>query len=75
MKRATIIAVCICLMFCAFNLVLYGQTSNRKIKIKKDQLYLNFPVTESDTLKKARILVDGKVIDEFTISLSEGEPR
>ncbi len=74
MKRATIIAVCICLMFCSFHPFSYGQTSNRKIKIKKDQLFLNFPVTESDTLKKTRILVDGKVLDEFTINLSEGEP-
>ncbi len=59
---------------CFLSFVSYGQNSTRKIEIKKDHMYLNFPVTESNDLKKTRIIVDGKVIDEFTISLSEGEP-
>lgn len=54
--------------------VSYGQTNSRQIKIGKEHTYLNFPVSMKDGLKKAQILFDGKVIDEFTIHLSSGQP-
>lgn len=50
----------------------YAQT--KKIKINKDQRYLNFPIADTGALTKTRIIVDGKVIDEFTVRLAEGEP-
>ena len=50
------------------------QISKREIKIQKGQLYLNFPISDSRPLKTTRILADGKVLDEFTLGLSEGEP-
>lgn len=71
LKTNIIWIFCIC---CFLSFVSYGQNSTRKIEIKKEHKYLNFPVTESNDVKKTRIIADGKVIDEFTISLSEGEP-
>lgn len=52
----------------------YSQPGMREIPIGKDDRYLNFPVTMKDSLKKAQILFDGRVIDEFTIHLSAGKP-
>lgn len=52
----------------------YSQPGMREIPIGKDDRYLNFPVTMKDSLKKAQILFDGRVIDEFTINLSAGKP-
>ncbi len=54
--------------------VSYGQTNTREIKIGKEHTYLNFPVSMKDGLKKTRIIFEGKVIDEFTIRLSNGQP-
>lgn len=65
---------CTCIISCFSNYVSKAQTTNRKIEIKKEHKYVNFPVTESNDLKKTRIIVDGKVTDEFTISLSEEKP-
>ncbi|HEX8677779.1 MAG TPA: hypothetical protein VF700_11195 [Segetibacter sp.] len=31
-------------------------------------------MTETNELKKTRIIIDGKVFDEFTLSLSEDKP-
>ena len=52
----------------------FGQKTSKKIDIKKDDNYLNFPITEANELKKTRIIVDGKTVDEFTINLSEEKP-
>ncbi|HRP57233.1 glycoside hydrolase family 32 protein [Agriterribacter sp.] len=52
----------------------YSQTSTREIMIGKNDRYLNFPVSMKDGLKKAQVLFEGKVIDEFTIHLSAGKP-
>jgi fructan beta-fructosidase len=83
MKSLPVIIIFICLPCCFLHESSYGQINNnsdaqirkRQIKIQKGQLFLNFPVTESSPLKKTRVLVDGKVIDEFTINLSEGDPQ
>jgi len=88
MKSLPIFIVYACFLLCFFYEFSYAQTNDitskpadsnsqikkRQIKIQKGQLFLNFPVNESSPLKKTRIMVDGKVIDEFTINLSVGEP-
>ncbi|QMU29466.1 glycoside hydrolase family 32 protein [Adhaeribacter radiodurans] len=89
MKSYKIFTLSICLLYSVFSNISYGQTSKakkqttpdlgiqlskRQIKIQKNQLYLNFPVSEASALKKTRILANGKVLDEFTLGLSAGEP-
>lgn len=73
MKRTIIITIYSCLLTC-FLIDAYGQTASKKINIKKEQRYLNFPVRDSGALKKTRIRVDGNVVDEFTIRLANGGP-
>jgi fructan beta-fructosidase len=48
--------------------------SVRQIKIMKGQIYLNFPVTETNRQTRTKISLDGKVIDQFTIKLATSEP-
>jgi len=52
----------------------FSQDTIRKIKIGKGQVYLNLPVSESNKLTRTRILHGGKVLDQFTIKLSNGKP-
>ena len=89
MKRSLIIIVHTCFLLCFCYASSYAQTNDmaskpadkdsqikkRQVKIQKGDLFLNFPVNESSPLKKTRIIADGKVIDEFTINLSETEPH
>jgi fructan beta-fructosidase len=46
----------------------------RQIKIAKGQAYLNLPVSEAGKLTRAKISVDGKVIDQFTIKFAAADP-
>jgi fructan beta-fructosidase len=69
----------IILFACAFYLSVSAQTnapsdSVRQIKILKGQTYLNLPVTETNKLTRAKISVDGKMIDQFTIKLATENP-
>ncbi|MFL5742976.1 MAG: DUF4980 domain-containing protein [Flavisolibacter sp.] len=62
-----------------FSLSLHAQDFSsgdtvRQIKIAKGQTYLNFPVTESNHLTRAKISLNGKMIDQFTIKLASENP-
>lgn len=74
MKRTVIVTVYSCLLACCFVTQAHGQTASKKIPIKKEQRYLNFPIEDSAALKKTRIVIDGKTVDEFTIRLADGTP-
>ena len=75
MKKKATLNIFLCIIaFCFFNNISEAQFNSRKIEIKPGQQYLNFPVIETNELKKTRIIIDGKVFDEFTLSLSEGKP-
>lgn len=47
----------------------------KDITIKKGQRYLNFPVNNDNRSVLARIIADGKVIDQFTINMAEDNPK
>ena len=68
-----LIAFLVCLSAIGQDIVGARDTS-RKFTIAKGQKYLNFPVSESAKLKRARILVDGKEIDHLTIKLATEKP-
>lgn len=70
MKYLLVFLCLICIHFYA-----PGQVSRRQIAIGKEDRFLSFPVSMKDTLRKMQILFEGKVIDEFTIHLSTGEPE
>lgn len=73
-KKATLnISLCIT-AFCFCINISEAQFNSRKIEIRPGQQYLNFHVTEINELKKTRIIIDGKVFDEFTLSISQGKP-
>lgn len=66
------------IVLCAIGLTVqsFGQLSEtKKIKIKKGQLYLNFPVNQAAPPVKASIMLDGKPLDQFTINLANGNPQ
>ena len=53
-----------------------GQTSAKLvIKIEEGQTYLNFPVNNSDPLKRVTIRLGEIPLDRFTINLAEEEPE
>jgi len=53
-----------------------AQTANsKKIKIKKGQTYLNFPVNQAAPSATVRITLDGKPLDRFTINLAQDNPQ
>jgi len=55
--------------------LLLGQPASREIKINKGQTFLNFPVNNSSKLIRARIIYNGKMLDQFTIKLAEENPE
>ncbi len=68
--------IVLCLLQCCLLLVAksYAQDTLRKIKIQKGQVYLNLPVSEANKLTRAKILHNGKVLDQFTIKLANSKP-
>jgi len=67
-------------VFLMFNAMLIGQTApqdviKREFKIAKGQLFLNFPVNNSDPLVRATIRLNGKPLDRFTINLANENPK
>src|SRR4051812_2548439 len=46
----------------------------RQIKIAKGQTVLNLPVTETNKLTRAKISLNGKMLDQFTIKLATANP-
>lgn len=74
MKQFSIITMCICSMSFLIQYASYGQTATREIKIDKGQTYLNFPVSQSNELKKVRVISEGRVLDEFTLKLAATQP-
>ena len=69
----------ITLFACCFNLFVTAQNLTlidtvRQIKILKGQTYLNLPVTETNKLVRAKISLDGKMLDLFTIKLATADP-
>lgn len=46
----------------------------KRVTIPADARYLNLPVRQSNGLSKARIVVDGRVLDEFTLKLTDQAP-
>src|SRR5437762_7808491 len=70
-----------CFIACMLNVcVLAQQTAlnvddtTRQIKIEKGQVYLSLPVSESAKLVRAKILYEGKLLDQFTIKLAPEKP-
>jgi hypothetical protein len=53
---------------------LFGQVISKEYKIKKGQIYLNLPVSNSANMVRARIKSNGKTLDRFTIKLAEMNP-
>jgi fructan beta-fructosidase len=55
----------------------YGQAAleSKKIKIGKGVTYLNFPVNSADPVVTARVMLDGKPLDKFTINLAITNPQ
>ena len=51
-----------------------GQTLSKRLQVRKIDSYLNLPIKQSSRLTKARIIVDGKVLDEFTLKLTDETP-
>jgi fructan beta-fructosidase len=72
----------ILLLSCSLTLIAKAQSptvttteiKSKVIHIKKGQTYLNLPVNSSNRLVRARIKVDGKALDQFTINLAEENP-
>lgn len=52
-----------------------AEIKSKEILISKGQYYLNFPVNNDDQLVRARIKLDGKILDQFTINLADGNPE
>ena len=73
MKLLTILFTCILYLSVNAQSPTLGDTV-RQIAILKGQTYLNLPVTETNKLTRAKISVDGKVIDQFTIKLATANP-
>ena len=72
MKKLVIF--CFLSVLLAFGARLFAQDTVRQIKILKGQNYLNFPVAESNRLCRARVIVEGKVMDQFTLKLATEKP-
>jgi len=51
-----------------------AEVKSKVIQIKKGQTYLNLPVNAASPMVRARVKVDGKTLDQFTINLAEGNP-
>lgn len=69
----------ICLLACCLGSIANAQTSSsadsvRQIKILKGQTYLNIPVTETNKLVRAKISLEGKMLDVFTVKLATADP-
>ncbi len=47
----------------------------KEITVKKGQRYLNLPVNAGDPSVLARVKVDGKIIDQFTINIARSNPK
>lgn len=62
------------LMACLLCQSVQAQDTMRQIKIAKGQMYLNFPVKESNSQTRARIRLDNKVLDQFTLKLATEDP-
>jgi len=51
-----------------------AQDTIRQIDIQKGQVYLNLPVSESNPLTRMRISDGDKLLDQFTLKLTDGKP-
>jgi fructan beta-fructosidase len=71
MKKASIFCV---LAIMAAGINLYAQDTIRQIKILKGQNYLNFPVAEANRNTRTKIILEGKVLDQFIIKLANEKP-
>jgi sucrose-6-phosphate hydrolase SacC (GH32 family) len=49
-----------------------GQIAEREFRIEKQ--YLNFPVRQGASARLIRLVIDGKVVREFEVSLARAEP-
>lgn len=68
-----ILLAVLCLSLCV-NFPVEAQEHIRRIEIGNDDVYLNLPIKRSNSLVQARIIVDGRVLDEFTLKLAESDP-
>lgn len=50
-------------------------SESKKVKIRKGDLYLNLPVDAASPSVTAKVSVDGKLLDRFTINLAQGTPE
>lgn len=66
-------------MVCCVSLFLEsaGQVvpETKKIKIRKDDLYLSFPVNATDPSVVTKITLNGEVLDRFAINLAQRDPQ
>jgi fructan beta-fructosidase len=62
------------LISCLLYQSVQAQDTVRQIKIAKGQVYLSFPVKESNKLTRTRIKYGGKMVDQFTIKLATEKP-
>lgn len=74
MNHSSLIALILSAVITVFSSSSYGQSTTREITIAPGQTYLNFPVSQSDDLRKVRIRHDGQVLDEFTLRLAGQQP-
>src|SRR3984893_4261004 len=76
MKIIVIFLIACMLNVCALaqQTALNVDDTTRQIKIEKGQVYLSLPVSESAKLTRARILYEGKLLDQFTIKLAPEKP-
>src|SRR5689334_3450156 len=71
-----ILSVFFALLFCLTTSAQTGFSGDtvRTIRIAKGQTVLNFPVTETNKLTRAKISLNGKMLDQFTIKLATANP-
>jgi fructan beta-fructosidase len=48
---------------------------DKSIEIKLKAKYLNLPVRTGDPVKQVRLVIDNKIVDEFTIELADSIPQ
>src|SRR4051812_13493586 len=58
----------------AQNTTINPDDTTRQVKIQKGALYLSLPVNDSAKMVRARILDQGKLIDQFSIRLATDKP-
>lgn len=59
---------------CLISFSAYAQPLEKQIRVGENDSYLNFPITHANDMTRARLIVDGEVMDEFTLRLADEKP-